>query len=88
MTMRPTSVPVTGGNPTGVPVTGPNPTSIPQTPHSPVPKPRDPDEGPVPGPAGPRTPYAVNDPGIADPDNQPGADPDYIASTPPGPGQM
>ena len=26
--MRPTSVPVTGGNPTGVPVTGPNPTSI------------------------------------------------------------
>ncbi|HYF55167.1 MAG TPA: hypothetical protein VEA41_12990 [Salinarimonas sp.] len=34
-----------------------------------------PDEGPQPGPAGPRTPYPVNDPGIADPAG-PGADPD------------
>jgi len=36
-----------------------------------------PDENPRPGPRGPRTPYPVNDPGIADPD-KPGSEPDYI----------
>ncbi|MEZ5786249.1 MAG: hypothetical protein R3D62_07205 [Xanthobacteraceae bacterium] len=65
------------------------PTSVPETPQSPRPKPPTPGEAPVPGPAGPRTPYPVNDPGIADPDNKPGADPDYVPPTPPGgPRQM
>lgn len=40
-----------------------------------------PDQRPVPGPLGPRTPYPVDDPGIADPTG-PGADPDYIPATP------
>ncbi len=79
---------IAAGNPTSVPVTGPKPTSVPQTPKTPDPGPPAPDEEPVPGPAGPRTPYPVNDPGIADPDSQPGSDPDYIPPTPLGPGQM
>ena len=36
-------------------------------PNPPRPIPERPDDAPVPGPAGPRTPYPVNDPGIADP---------------------
>jgi hypothetical protein len=40
-------------------------------------------ERPKPGPAGPRTPYPVNDPGFADP-RKPGSEPDYVPSpTPP-----
>jgi hypothetical protein len=44
---------------------------------APRPIPGRPDETPRPGPAGPRTPYPVNDPGFADP-NKPGSEPDYI----------
>jgi hypothetical protein len=40
---------------------------------APRPIPGRPDETPRPGPAGPRTPYPVNDPGFADP-NKPGSD--------------
>jgi hypothetical protein len=43
----------------------------------PRPNPGRPDEIPRPGPAGPRTPYPVNDPGFADP-NKPGSEPDFI----------
>jgi hypothetical protein len=50
---------------------------------APRPIPGRPDETPRPGPAGPRTPYPVNDPGFADP-NKPGSEPDYIP--PPSPG--
>src|SRR5580700_10959801 len=48
----------------------------------PRPLPGRPDETPRPGPRGPRTPYPVNDPEIANPD-KPGAEPDYIPATPP-----
>jgi hypothetical protein len=41
---------------------------------APHPIPDRPDEKPRPGPAGPRTPYPVNDPGFADP-NKPGSEP-------------
>ena len=44
---------------------------------APRPIPGRPDEAPRPGPAGPRTPYPVNDPGFADP-NKHGSEPDYI----------
>jgi hypothetical protein len=50
---------------------------------APRPIPGRPDETPRPGPAGPRTPYPVNDPGFAEP-NKPGSEPDYIP--PPSPG--
>ncbi|EJW11139.1 hypothetical protein A33M_3400 [Rhodovulum sp. PH10] len=61
--------------------------SRPATSSNGLPEPK-PDREPVPGPAGPRTPYPVNDPGIAQPD-KPGAEPDYVPPTPPGgPGQM
>jgi hypothetical protein len=44
----------------------------------PQPIPGRPEETPRHGPEGPRRPYPVNDPGIADPDNKPGSEPDYI----------
>ncbi|MEA2979735.1 MAG: hypothetical protein QOF09_1558 [Alphaproteobacteria bacterium] len=44
-----------------------------------------PDEKPVPGPNGPRTPYPVNNP----PAPEPGREPDFIPGTPNNPpGQM
>jgi hypothetical protein len=52
-------------------------------PNPPPPIPEQPDEAPQPGPVGPRTPYPVNDPGIADP-GQPGTAPDYIPPLLPG----
>jgi hypothetical protein len=51
------------------------------TPSRPIPE--RPDEAPLPGPGGPRTPYPVNDPGIADP-GKPGSEPDYMPSPLPG----
>jgi hypothetical protein len=57
-----------------------NPAPVPPTKPGP-----DPDEAPVPGPKGPRTPYPVDDPGVID---QPGADPDYIPGTPVQPGKQ
>jgi hypothetical protein len=40
---------------------------------------------PKPGAAGPRTPYPVDDPAIADPERQPGSAPDVVPGrTPPG----
>jgi hypothetical protein len=42
-----------------------------------IPEPKRPDEQPVPGPKGPRTPYPVDNPGIADPTG-PGSAPDVI----------
>jgi hypothetical protein len=53
------------------------------TPNPPRPIPEPPDDAPVPGPAGPRMPYPVNDPGIADP-GMPGSEPDYIPPPLPG----
>jgi hypothetical protein len=44
-----------------------------------------PDEAPKPGPKGPRTPYPVNDPEIAD---LPGQEPDYIPGKPLEPGRF
>lgn len=38
-----------------------------------------PDERPVEGPKGPRTPYPVDHPGIRE---QPGSEPDYVPGTP------
>ena len=52
-------------------------------PTPPQPIPDRPDQAPLPGPRGPRTPYPVNDPGIADP-GKPGSEPDYIPSPIPG----
>jgi hypothetical protein len=52
-------------------------------PTPPRPIPGRPDEAPLPGPGGPRTPYPVNDPGIADP-GKPGSEPDYMPSPLPG----
>ena len=49
---------------------------------APRPIPGRPDDDPRPGPRGPRTPYPVNDPGIADPD-KPGSEPDYIPPSSP-----
>lgn len=57
-------------------------------PDSPDPGPgANPDRQPTAGPAGPRTPYPVDDPGIADPDRQLGSTPDVIPATLP-PGRM
>jgi hypothetical protein len=54
----------------------------------PRPIPGRPDEKPRPGPQGPRTPYPVNDPSIADP-KKPGSEPDYVPPpTPAGDAQM
>jgi hypothetical protein len=53
------------------------------TPTPPRPVPERPDDAPVPGPREPRSPYPVNDPGIADP-AKPGSEPDYIPSPLPG----
>lgn len=64
-----------------VPITRPSPDD-PVPPDAPATVP--PDERPVDGPAGPRTPYPVNDPGIADPDRQPGSAPDVIPGRPGG----
>jgi hypothetical protein len=55
--------------------------SVAPTPPRPIPE--RPDEAPLPGPGGPRTPYPVNDPGIADP-GKPGSEPDYMPSPLPG----
>jgi hypothetical protein len=52
-------------------------------PTPPRPIPERPNEAPLPGPGGPRTPYPVNDPGIADP-GKPGSEPDYMPSPLPG----
>ena len=52
-------------------------------PTPPQPIPDRPDQAPLPGPRGPRTPYPVNDPGIADP-GKPGSEPAYIPSPIPG----
>lgn len=70
---------VMASDPTGPKIPpGPDPQPVPPAPVEP----------PVPGPAGPRSPYPVNDPGIADP-TQPGSEPDYVPPVPPGgPGQM
>jgi hypothetical protein len=47
--------------------------------------PQRPDEKPIPGPNGPRTPYPVNQP----PAPEPGREPDFIPGTPINPpGQM
>lgn len=57
-------------------------------PDAPEPDPgTNPDRQPEPGPAGPRTPYPVDDPGVADPGRQPGFAPDVIPATLP-PGRM
>jgi hypothetical protein len=42
---------------------------------------REPDEQPRHGPRGPRTPYPVDDPGVADPTG-PGSEPDYVPGRP------
>lgn len=47
---------------------------------------REPDEQPKRGPDGPRTPYPVDDPGVADPAG-PGSEPDYLPGRPPEPPQ-
>ncbi len=48
--------------------------------------PERPDEKPIPGPKGPRTPYPANEPPIP---GLPGTEPDFIPSTPNNPpGQM
>jgi hypothetical protein len=52
-------------------------------PTPPRPIPERPDEAPLPGPGGARTPYPVNDPGIADP-GKPGSEPDFMPSPLPG----
>jgi hypothetical protein len=52
-------------------------------PTPPQPIPDRPDQAPLPSPRGPRTPYPVNDPGIADP-GKPGSEPDYIPPPIPG----
>ncbi len=44
----------------------------------------EPDRTPQPGPAGPRTPYPVDDPGVLDP--RPGSAPDVNPGRPLGPG--
>jgi hypothetical protein len=44
-----------------------------------------PDRMPEPGPAGPRTPYPVDDPGVARPD-RPGSEPDVSPGRPLDPG--
>jgi hypothetical protein len=52
--------------------------------HKPVPQ--APDERPIPGPRGPRTPYPVDRPDI---ENLPGTEPDVVQPvTPPHPGRM
>ncbi len=50
-------------------------------------KPREDEPGrtPEPGPTGPRTPYPVDDPGIADP-GLPGSEPDVVPGRPLDPG--
>jgi hypothetical protein len=53
------------------------------TPTPPRPVPERPGGAPVPGPRGPRSPYPVNDPGIADP-AKPGSEPDYVPPPLPG----
>lgn len=53
------------------------------TPPRSVPRPP-PDERPVQGPYGPRTPYPVDAPGNADPQG-PGSEPDYIPGSPAAP---
>ena len=50
-----------------------------------VPAVSEPGRTPEPGPAGPRTPYPVNDPGIARPDG-PGSAPDVSPGQPLDPG--
>jgi hypothetical protein len=55
----------------------------PAAPTPPRPIPERPDEAPAPSPGAPRTPYPVNDPGIADP-WKPGSEPDYMPSPLPG----
>jgi len=50
------------------------------------PVPQRPDERPIPGPRGPRTPYPVERPDI---ENLPGTEPDVVQPvTPPNPGRM
>lgn len=48
---------------------------------TPQPSRPEPDEGTIKGPDGPRTPYPVDDPGIADPKG-PGSQPDFIPGVP------
>lgn len=50
----------------------PTPANIPQRP----------DEQPIPGPKGPRTPYPANEPPIKE---APGSEPDFIPGTPDNP---
>ncbi|HVV92286.1 MAG TPA: hypothetical protein VHD15_02595 [Hyphomicrobiales bacterium] len=50
-----------------------------------TPTPPRPDRTPRPGPDGPRTPYPVNDPGVADP-RGPGSEPDLFPGRPLDPG--
>lgn len=45
----------------------------------------EPDRRPEPGPTGPRTPYPVDDPAIADP-ARPGSEPDVVPGRPLDPG--
>lgn len=62
------------------------PRSLPQDPvPGDVPTKLPPDERPVDGPAGPRTPYPVDDPPAGDPDMQPGAEPDVFPGRPDNP---
>lgn len=49
-----------------------------------APKPREPEPPPPDPTRGPR-PYPVDDPGIADPRNLPGSEPDYLPGRPDGP---
>ena len=64
----------------GVPTRNPGNKPVPGIPPSEGP-PDAPDEVPDVGPTGPRTPYPVNDPGIAEPGG-PGSEPDYLPGTP------
>ncbi|HMO30907.1 MAG TPA: hypothetical protein PKD06_16425 [Enterovirga sp.] len=66
-------------NPDQEPIPGGNvPTELPPAP---------PDEIPDTGPTGPRTPYPVSDPGIAEPTG-PGSEPDYLPGRPTSPMQV